>query len=65
MNNEIKFNSDWAKFFDPDGIKSNLIRCSLFLISYELLKNSIVDKIKDFYSIGFDETGLLYSEDYK
>ena len=64
MNDQNKQDHGWKKFFDSDGIKSNLVRTSLYLFSYELLKNSIVDKIKDFYMVGFDANEYIYSEDY-
>lgn len=65
MNDRTKNLKDWEKFLDADEMKSNLIRASLYLFSYELLKNTIVDKIKDFYMTGFDENGFIYSKEYK
>lgn len=53
------------KLLNPEGIKSNLVRASLYLFSYELLRTAIVDKLKDFFLTGFDENGYTYSDDYK
>lgn len=64
MNDNEKNLKDWHKFLNTDEIKNNLVRASLYLFSYELLKNTIVDKIKDFYITGFDENGFIYSKDY-
>lgn len=64
MDDKNKHFKDWEKFLNKEEVKSNLIRSSLYLFSYELLKNAIVDKIKDFYSMGFDENGYIYSEKY-
>jgi hypothetical protein len=64
LDNKSKHIKDWDKFLDTDGIKSNLIRASLYLFSYELLKNTIVDKIKDFYVQGFDGTKDIIGENY-
>jgi hypothetical protein len=61
---EEKNLKDWEKFLDTDKVKSNLVRASLYLLSYEMLKNSIVDKIKDFYCTGFVDGKDIYSEDY-
>jgi len=64
MNDKTKNLKDWDKFLNTDEIKSNLVRASLYLFSYELLKNSIVDKTKDCFMTGFDENGFIYSKDY-
>lgn len=43
------FNS-WENFLNPDKLKSNLIRSSIFLASYEIFKNGTIDKLKDFFT---------------
>jgi len=48
-----------------EEIKKNLIKASLFITAFELLKNDIVRKVKDFYICGFDSSGFKYSPDYK
>ncbi len=45
---------------EPDAIRSSLVRAGLFLAGWELLVGEIVDKVKDFYLMGFDATGELY-----
>ena len=42
-----------------------LLRAGAFLTGYELVKASIVDGVKDFFLVGFDEDGMTYSSDYK
>lgn len=42
---------DWEKFLDPDTLKMNLIRGSVFLSSYELLKSAIVDNPHGFFNM--------------
>jgi hypothetical protein len=64
MDDKEKQIKDWDKFLNTDEIKNNLVRTSFYLLSFELLKNTIVDKIKDFYLTGFDEAGYIYSNDY-
>ncbi len=49
----------------PTTIKNNVIRASLFLTAYQILKSEIVDQVKDFYLTGFNEKGMTYSEEYK
>jgi len=60
-----KYFKDWMKFFDEEEVKFQLITASLYLTAYDLLIESIVQKIKDFYSVGFDENGLIIDETYK
>jgi len=43
----------WLKFLNPAELKQNLIRCSIFITVWELLKESIVDPILWFYTDGF------------
>jgi hypothetical protein len=64
MEHKDKNLKDWEKFLDVDAVKSNLVRASLYLLSYEMLKNSIVDNIKEFYWTGFMDSKDIYSEDY-
>lgn len=49
----------------PTTIKSNLIRASLFLTAFQILKAEIVERVRDFYLVDFDEAGLTYSKDYE
>jgi hypothetical protein len=55
----------FAKFLNKEELKNNLLLASLYLTGYELLKNHIVIKLKDFFLCGFNENGFIYSEDYK
>ena len=43
----------WLKFLNPAEIKQDLIRCSIFITAWELLKEAIVDPILWFYTDGF------------
>jgi hypothetical protein len=64
MKKDKKHLKDWVKLLDTEEVKKNLIKVSLYLFSYELLRNSVVDKIRDFYIIGFDGTNDIISKDY-
>ncbi|HEX4145679.1 MAG TPA: hypothetical protein VHY91_19390 [Pirellulales bacterium] len=52
----------WAKLLHPKALKSNLVTAALFLISYEVLMQSIVKRLKDFCCFGEDgeTTGPTY-----
>lgn len=49
----------------PETIRSNLVRAGLFLAGWEILKSEIQNKVKDFFLEGFDQSGFLYSNQYK
>lgn len=46
----------------PESISAALARAGTFLCAYELIKSEIVEKVHNFFLLGFDETGLLYDE---
>lgn len=57
---------DWEKFLDPDSLKTNLVRASVYLASYELLKSAIVENPRGFINMGNPDPstdGQKYSED--
>lgn len=56
---------DWEKFLNPEVLKSNLIAASIFLAAYEILRASIIDRLRGFYITGFDENGLITNESYQ
>ena len=56
----------WLAFIKPENLKDNLICCSLYIAFFETTKAYIVDQVKDFYSIGWNQdSGDVISENYK
>lgn len=55
----------WERFLDPDVVRPSLFMATMFITTFEILKNSIVDHIRDFYSIGWSEEGATVSPEYK
>lgn len=58
MDNEL------PKQLHPDVVMRSLLRASLFLTAFQILKSEIVDRVKDFYLVGFDQAGPTYSSGY-
>lgn len=57
---------DFNKINNPKEIKSNLINASLFLAYYEILKNTIVNRIEEFLNdYDFNKGKIVTSDDYK
>jgi hypothetical protein len=46
----------WEKFLDPNVLRPNLIIASLYIAAFEVLKNTIVERIRNFYGIVFDNS---------
>ena len=42
----------WKKFLDPNDLKANLVRASVYLSSYELLKSAVVENPRGFFNMG-------------
>ncbi len=47
----------WEEFLDPQALRGRLISASLYLAAFEMLKTSIVGRLRGFYTFHFDEAG--------
>jgi hypothetical protein len=55
----------WERFLDPEVLRPNLILASVYIAAFEVLKNSIIERIREFYITGFDENGWIIMPEYK
>lgn len=55
----------WERFLDPEVVRPSLFLATMFITTFEILKNSVVDRIRDFYTNGFDESGPVVGPDYQ
>ncbi len=55
----------WEKFLNPENLRSSLISSSIYIAAYETCKESILDKLKSFYSDYWDKDGPHPGEAYK
>lgn len=55
----------WEDFLTPEVTQIRLVTASLYMTAYEILKESIIGRIKDFYCTGFDSSSLTYSPTYQ
>lgn len=62
MNN---YDESWERFLDPEIVKPSLFMATMFITTFEILKNSVVDRIKDFFSDGWSAEGTTQSPEYK
>jgi hypothetical protein len=55
----------WEQLLDPEILRDRLISASLYITAFEVLKDSIIARIRSFYATGFDEDGDHVDERYK
>ena len=54
----------WERFLDPEVLRPNLILASIYIATFEILKDSIIGRLRDFYVSGFDENGDIIMPEY-
>src|SRR5579863_9847634 len=47
----------WEEFLNPESLRGKLISASLYLAAFEMLKTTIVERLRDFYTFHFDDAG--------
>ena len=45
----------WEEFLNPEVLRFKLVTASLYLTAFELLKDSIINRVEGLYTIGYDE----------
>lgn len=55
----------WEQLLTPAVMQEKLISASLYITAFELLKDSIIDRIRSFYMIGIDENGMVVDKEYE
>lgn len=55
----------WEKFLDPDVVRPSLFLATMFITAFEILKDSIVEDIRSFYTNGFDANGPIVGPEYQ
>lgn len=55
----------WERSLDPDVVRPSLFLATMFITAFEILKNSVVDRIRDFYSVGWSEGSSTVGPEYQ
>ncbi|MHB8575472.1 MAG: hypothetical protein ACYDCQ_09080 [Dehalococcoidia bacterium] len=63
MDNQVRWS--WEKFLNPDVLRPRLIAASVFIAGFESLEDCVVDRIRNFFSFGFDENGHVIDPQYQ
>lgn len=63
LNNKVR--QSWENFLNPDVVRPCLIASSIYISAFEILEDSIVDRIHDFFWNGFNANGDIISPEYQ
>ena len=55
----------WERFLDPEVVRPSLFLATMFIATFEILKDSVVDRIRNFYTDGWDENGPFVGPEYQ
>lgn len=55
----------WERFLDPDVVRPSLFLATMFITTFEILQDSIVEDLRGFYTNGFDEHGPTVDPEYQ
>lgn len=65
MDDHKKAQESWERFLNPDELRPTLMLSSIYISTFEILKDVIISRIKDFYWRGFDENGDIIDPKYQ
>jgi len=55
----------WEEFLNPDVLRQNLILASIYIAYFEILKDSIIDRPKEFFATEWNQGEPNVSEKYR
>lgn len=54
----------WDRFLNPESLKNNILGASVYIVAFEILKDSIIEKIKGFYAVDFNNLQPVETDRY-
>ena len=64
MNSSSDVEASWEKFLNPESLKQNLLQGGLYLAAFEMLKDSLLGRPRDFFCIGFSDGQFTIAPEY-
>ena len=55
----------WEDFLNPDVLRPRLIAASVYIAAYEALQGSVLDRLRDFFTTGFGQSGDIVDPTYQ
>jgi hypothetical protein len=62
---DSKIGRSWEGFLNPEITRPRLIAASIYIAGFEILKDSIVGRVRNFFWTGFDESGEKIDTKYQ
>lgn len=62
---ENTIDNRWERFLNPEVVHGVLFSASMYVTAFEIVKNTIVDRIRNFYTDGWDEKGEIVGSEYQ
>jgi len=59
-------NDQWKRFLTPDILRENLLSASIYIVAFEILKNTIIDRVKEAYTEFYEDKtqpGVKYKKE--
>lgn len=56
---------NWERFLDPDVLRPSLFAATIFITTFEILKSTIVDRVRGFYLTEWSNDKEIASLDYE
>jgi len=53
MSDDVR--QSWEEFLNPDRMRTNLIKASIYIAAYESLKDAIISRVKEMYWTGWNK----------
>ena len=60
-----KVQESWERFLHPQALRTNLIVASLFIAAFEILKETIIERAKEFFFCGINANGIITTARYQ
>ncbi len=55
----------WESFLNPEVLRAKLLSASMYITAFEILKDSVIGRIRDFYVCGWDAQGAKVDPKYE
>lgn len=55
----------WERSLDPEVLRPSLFLATMFLTTFEILKDSVIDHVRNFYADGWDQNGPIIGSEYQ
>jgi hypothetical protein len=60
-----KIQKSWEYFLNPDVVRPSLINASIYIAAFEMLEDTIIGRIRDFFCNGFNQKGDIIDPEYQ